>query len=104
MTEAHSPSSPSTTTSSADRAAVEEELRAMIAEAARLDAAVVAGLPADTDLFGPEIGLTSLAGVTLLGAVDARFGVDVAALDLSLDSLQSIATLADFVTAHRSTL
>lgn len=93
MTDAH--------TSSTDRAAVERELRSMIAEAARLDAALVAGLPADTDLFGPEIGLTSLAGVALLGAVDARFGVDVAALDLSLDSLQSIATLTDFVTAHR---
>jgi acyl carrier protein len=72
----------------------------MIAEAARLDPAVVAELPADTDLFGPRIGLTSLAGVTLLGAVDRRYGVDVAALDLSLDSLQSIATLTDFVTEH----
>jgi acyl carrier protein len=72
----------------------------MIAEAARLDAAVVAELPAGTDLFGPEIGLTSLAGVTLLGRIDQRYGVDVAALDLSLDSLQSIATLTDFVTAH----
>ncbi|MGM9381213.1 phosphopantetheine-binding protein [Streptomyces antibioticus] len=87
-------------TDTLDRAAVERELRAMIVEAARLDAAAVAALPADTDLFGPEIALTSLAGVTLLGAVDARFGVDVATLDLSLDSLQSIATLTDFVTAH----
>lgn len=84
-----------------DRATVERELRSMIAEAARLDAAVVGKLPADTELFGPEIGLTSLAGVTLLGAVDDRFGVDVATLDLSLDSLQSIATLTGFVMAHR---
>ncbi|MFJ9018588.1 acyl carrier protein [Streptomyces sp. NPDC102259] len=83
-----------------ERAAVERELRSLIAEAARLDAAVVAELPADTDLFGPEIGLTSLAGVTLLGTVDKRYGVDVAALDLSLDSLQSIATLSDFVATH----
>ncbi|MCQ9136290.1 acyl carrier protein [Streptomyces hilarionis] len=83
-----------------DRGAVERELRSMIAEAARLDEAFVAGLPADTDLFGPRIGLTSLAGVTLLGAVDRRFGVDVAALDLSLDSLQSIATLSGFVADH----
>ncbi|SMF05095.1 acyl carrier protein [Streptomyces sp. Amel2xC10] len=90
-------------TDTLDRAAVERELRAMIAEAARLDTAAVAALPADTDLFGPEIALTSLAGVTLLGAVDARFGVDVATLDLSLDSLQSIATLTDFVTAHLPT-
>ncbi|MGW2044407.1 acyl carrier protein [Streptomyces sp. NPDC001858] len=83
-----------------DRVAVERELRSMIAEAARLDEAFVAGLPADTDLFGPRIGLTSLAGVTLLGAIDQRFGVDVAALDLSLDSLQSIETLSDFVATH----
>ncbi|MFI1923868.1 MULTISPECIES: acyl carrier protein [unclassified Streptomyces] len=83
-----------------ERAAVERELRSLIAEAARLDEAVVAELPADTDLFGPQIGLTSLAGVTLLGTVDKRYGVDVAALDLSLDSLQSIATLTDFVATH----
>ncbi|MFD4571269.1 acyl carrier protein [Streptomyces sp. NPDC058417] len=83
-----------------DRAAVERALRSMIAEAARLDPALVDGLPADTDLFGPGIGLTSLAGVTLLGAIEARWGVDVPALDLSLDSLQSIATLTDFVTEH----
>ncbi|MCX5369831.1 acyl carrier protein [Streptomyces sp. NBC_00103] len=82
------------------RAAVEREIRSLIAEAARLDESVVAELPADTDLFGPEIGLTSLAGVTLLGTVDKRYGVDVAALDLSLDSLQSIATLTDFVATH----
>ncbi|MFJ4618046.1 acyl carrier protein [Streptomyces sp. NPDC088812] len=84
-----------------DRAAVERELRSMIAEAARLDAAVIAELPAGTELFGPRIGLTSLAGVTLLGTIDERYGVDVAALDLSLDSLESIATLTDFVSAHR---
>ncbi|MDQ0581095.1 acyl carrier protein [Streptomyces rishiriensis] len=82
------------------RATVERELRSLIAEAARLDQAVVAELPAGTDLFGPEIGLTSLAGVTLLGTIDKRYGVDVAALDLSLDSLQSIATLTDFVATN----
>lgn len=87
-------------TDTRDRGAVERELRSMIAEATGLEEAYVGELPADTDLFGPRIGLTSLAGVTLLGAVDRRFGVDVAALDLSLDSLQSIATLSDFVTAH----
>jgi acyl carrier protein len=87
-------------TQTRDRATVEQELRSLIAEAARLDEAVVAELPADTDLFGPQIGLTSLAGVTLLGTIDQRYGVDVAALDLSLDSLQSIATLSDFVASH----
>ncbi|OQR65059.1 S-adenosylmethionine decarboxylase [Streptomyces maremycinicus] len=87
-------------TDTRERAAVERELRSLIAGAARLDEAMVAELPADTDLFGPRIGLTSLAGVTLLGTIDQRYGVDVAALDLSLDSLQSIATLTDFVASH----
>ncbi|MFI5871793.1 acyl carrier protein [Streptomyces sp. NPDC051445] len=87
-------------TDTRERATVEREIRSMIAAAARLDEAVVAELPAATDLFGPEIGLTSLAGVTLLGAIDKRYGVDVAMLDLSLDSLQSIATLTDFVATH----
>ncbi|MER5430597.1 phosphopantetheine-binding protein [Streptomyces sp. NPDC002588] len=87
-------------TAAHDHATVDRDIRSMLAEAARLDPVFIARLPSDTELFGPEIALTSLAGVTLLGAIDTRFGVDVAALDLSLDSLQSIATLTEFVTTH----
>ncbi|HEY8985148.1 MAG TPA: acyl carrier protein [Streptomyces sp.] len=77
---------------------IEQEIRAMVAEATRLDPAYLAALPSDTQLFGPEIALTSLAGVALLASVKKRYGVDVADLDLSLDSLESVATLAEFVT------
>jgi len=77
---------------------IEQEIRALLAEATHLDPAHLAGLPADTELFGPQIALTSLAGVALLASVKKRYGVDVADLDLSLDSLESIATLAEFVT------
>ncbi|MET8976260.1 phosphopantetheine-binding protein [Streptomyces sp. NPDC004539] len=80
------------------RTDVEREIRAMVAEATRLDPEYLAALPAETELFGPRIALTSLAGVALLAAVKKRYGVDVADLDLSLDSLESIATLAEFVT------
>ncbi|WP_075737380.1 acyl carrier protein [Streptomyces acidiscabies] len=77
---------------------VEREIRALVAEATRLDPDYLAALPADTELFGPQIALTSLAGVALLAAVKKRYGVDVADLDIGLDSLESIGTLAQFVT------
>ncbi|MCP2168630.1 acyl carrier protein [Goodfellowiella coeruleoviolacea] len=79
------------------RADVERVIRALLAEAVRVDPAAIDRLPADTELFGPEIGLSSLAGVTLLTAIRDRYQVDVADEDLNLDSLQSIATLRDFV-------
>ncbi|MER5969621.1 phosphopantetheine-binding protein [Streptomyces sp. NPDC002055] len=80
---------------------VERTIRALLAEALRTDREAVDRLPADTELFGPEIALSSLAGAALLRGIKARYGVDVAEEDLNLDSLQSIATLRDFVAAYR---
>lgn len=79
---------------------VEAEIRGMLAEAVELARAHIDALPADTPLFAPEIGLTSLAGLKLLTAIQARFGVDVADEDMNLDSLESIASLAAFVSAR----
>jgi S-adenosylmethionine decarboxylase len=47
-------------------------------------------------LSGP-LGLRSVDGARLLEQVTERFGVDVAAEDLALESLESIGTLVDFV-------
>ena len=57
----------------------------------------VAAIPPQTALFGPEVGLDSLTGTLLLVEVQQRFGVDVAAADLNLDSLATLTTLADFI-------
>ncbi len=57
----------------------------------------VAAIAPETALFGPEVGLDSLTGTLLLVEVQQRFGVDVAAEDLNLDSLATLATLADFI-------
>ena len=59
-----------------------------------------AGSLPQTALFGPEVGLDSLTGTLLLVEIQQRFGVDVAAEDLNLDSLASLATLATFLAAH----
>ena len=53
--------------------------------------------PADTALFGTGVGLDSLSGTLLLREIRHRFGVDVAAEDLNLDSLATLGTLAAFV-------
>ncbi len=56
--------------------------------------------PASAPLFGAGIGLDSLAGTLLLREITRRYGVDVAAEDINLDALASLATLADFIQAR----
>ena len=57
--------------------------------------------PEEEALFGTGVGLDSLTGTLLLRRIQDRFGVDVAAEDLNLDSLATLASLAEFV-ARRS--
>jgi Phosphopantetheine attachment site len=61
------------------------------------------GLGGEVPLFGPGVGLDSLTGTLLLREVHRRFGVDVAAEDLNLDALASLATLAGFISARQLT-
>jgi acyl carrier protein len=62
--------------------------------------AEAAEIAPETALFGPEVGLDSLTGTLLLVEIQQRFGIDVAAEDLNLDSLASLATLATFLAEH----
>jgi acyl carrier protein len=74
------------------------ELRQILAQATGREDLL--GLPAQTPLFGAGVGLDSLTGTLLLREVHRRFGVDVAAEDLNLDALATLATLAAFITEH----
>ena len=56
--------------------------------------------PADAPLFGAGIGLDSLAGTLLLREIARRYSVDVAAEDVNLDALASLAALAAFIQAR----
>ena len=75
------------------------ELRDLLAELAGRPELRAAGL--DLPLFGAGIGLDSLTGTLLLREVHRRYGVDVAAEDLNLDALASLASLASFIEAQR---
>ena len=78
--------------------AVAEELRGLLAQVTGRPELL--SVPVDTPLFGAGVGLDSLAGTLLLRQVQRRYGVDVAAEDLNLDSLQTLGTLAAFIAAH----
>ena len=77
---------------------VGEELRGMLAQVTGRPELL--GVPPGTPLFGAGVGLDSLAGTLLLRQVQRRYGVDVAAEDLNLDSLQTLGTLAAFIAAR----
>jgi acyl carrier protein len=76
-----------------------EEIREILADVTGRDE--LREIPAGTALFGSGAGLDSLTGALLLREVRRRLGVDVAAEDLSLESLASAGTLAAFVAARR---
>jgi acyl carrier protein len=78
------------------QARAERVIRRLLARAIGLDQAEMDEIPADTDIFG-SLGLTSLGGVALLTGIREELGVDVADLDLDLRSMETIATLRDFV-------
>jgi acyl carrier protein len=78
--------------------AVADELRAMLAQVTGRPELL--DVPAETRLFGAGVGLDSLAGTLLLRQVQRSFGVDVAAEDLNLDSLETLGTLAAFIAAR----
>ncbi|QMU80652.1 acyl carrier protein [Streptacidiphilus sp. PB12-B1b] len=81
-------------------AAIEAVVRPLLADALGLDPGAVSAWAADTPLFGPVIGLSSLSGANLLAGIEREYGLDVADGDLDLDSLESIATLCAYVAVH----
>lgn len=74
------------------------EVRRLLAEV--VGDPTAADLPAGTPLLAGGLGLDSVAVVRLLAAIHRDLGVDVADLDLDLDALATLGTLADFVAAR----
>jgi acyl carrier protein len=76
-----------------------DELRELLAGIARKPE--LRTVDPGTPLFGTGVGLDSLTGTLLLREVHRRYGVDVAAEDLNLDALASVASLASFIERQR---
>lgn len=84
-------------------ASIEARVRDLLARVMELDPAEVAAMPVSTPLFGEGLALDSLSGLELLTGVQQEFGVDIAAEDLNLDSLQTIGTLVGYLSGHSDT-
>jgi acyl carrier protein len=82
-----------------DADAVGVRVRALLAVVLERDPDGLSAMPDNTPLFGSGLSLDSLTGLELLTAIQRDFGVDIAAEDLNLDSLRTIGTLADYLTA-----
>jgi acyl carrier protein len=76
------------------------QVRALLARVLELEAGYLQGLPDTTPLFGGGLSLDSLTGLELLTGIEAEFGVDIAADDLNLDSLQTIGTLTAYLSGQ----
>jgi acyl carrier protein len=77
--------------------AVRPRLTRLLAQVLERDPASLAALAEDEPLFAEGLGLDSLSGVRLLAMIDAEFGVDIAAEDLALESLESVGTLSRYL-------
>ena len=65
-----------------------------------LDDPAVAAVPDETPLFKGGLGLSSLDGAALLRAIDEELGIDVAAEDVALESMDTVGTLSRFVSVR----
>jgi len=77
------------------------EIRQLLAELTGDDRPLTA--PDSTPLLRDGLELDSLHGTVLLAEISRRYGIDVAAEDLNLDSLTSIGALMAFLSRFGST-
>ncbi len=81
------------------------ELKAMIVEVCNLQEVGIGVDDIDDDaiLIDPngDIGLDSLDAVEIVAAVEKRYGVRISNSNTSLKILQSINTLAEYITAEK---
>jgi acyl carrier protein len=77
-----------------------QAVRALLARVLQLPPTQAVDLPDSLPLFGSGLSLDSITGLELLTGVKSEFGVDIAAEDLNLDSLQTIGTLVGYLSAH----
>ncbi|MDQ2806092.1 MAG: phosphopantetheine-binding protein [Chloroflexota bacterium] len=77
-------------------------VRGWLAQVLDRPLAALVALPDTTALFGPDLNLDSFSGMALLALIQRDTGLDVAADDLGLESLETLGTLATYLQAHLS--
>ncbi|HST05160.1 MAG TPA: acyl carrier protein [Chloroflexia bacterium] len=78
---------------------IDSRVRLLLARVLEQDPEQMAALPGSTPLFGSGLSLDSLTGLELLTGIEQEFGLDIAADDLNLDSLETIETLVAYLSS-----
>ena len=80
---------------------LENELKVLIVEGLKLEDIQPKDLGDDEPLFGQGLGLDSLDAVELVMLLHKQYQVEIKGIDEARAAFSSVATLADYVRAHR---
>jgi len=83
---------------------LENELKVLIVEGLKLEDIQPEDLRDDEPLFGQGLGLDSLDAVELVMLLHKQYQVEIKGIDEARAAFNSVATLADYVRAHRDAL
>ena len=83
--------------------ALEGELLALIIETCERDPGMAVEMTSDSPLIGPDsmLGLDSLDAVEIVSLIHTRFGVRITSKETSIEVLNSLRTMADYIELHR---
>lgn len=79
---------------------LKQKLKQMIIEELQIEDVTPEEIDDDAPLFGEGLGLDSLDAVELVVQLQVHFGVEIKNIEEGRPALQSINTLADFVSAR----
>ena len=82
---------------------LEKELLDLIIVTCELDAEDAKDMQIDSPLIGPEsaLGLDSLEAVEIVSLIQKNFGVRITSIETSIEVLNSLKTIADYIRANR---
>ena len=78
------------------------ELKELVIKAAGLEDMRPEEIVDDDPLFVEGLGLDSIDALEISVAIEARFGVNISDSETARSAFRSIATLTEFVSAHRT--
>lgn len=81
---------------------LKEELKAKIIEVLNLEDVSVADIKDNDPLFGDGLGLDSIDALELIVLLDKQYGIKLADPKKGKEIFESINTMANYITAHRT--
>ncbi len=82
---------------------LEKELLDLIISTCERDPQLAADMEKDSPLIGPDslLGLDSLDAVEIVSLIQTKFGVRITSKETSVEVLNSLQTIAEYINTHR---